>query len=170
MALHWVLYLGAFLPTTTTPIEDAFKWVSDKSFIPFSLEAATIPGLILCAILARTLGEFIYYWLHRVQHVTLLGWRIHATHHHITKMGAAHRPNAPTRILALGLHGNCVGILGASEEVIAVTAAFSFTGGCDACESALEQASMDGSSRLLNTTTRTIQLTLRKATAVMGAM
>ena len=125
------IWVPLFTDYYHTPIEDAFKWVSDKSFIPFSLDAATIPGLILCAILARTLGEFIYYWLHRLQHVTLLGWRIHATHHHITKMGAARSDRThPLEYLALGFStGIVLALLGASEEVIAVTAAFSFTGG-----------------------------------------
>lgn len=114
-----------------TPIKDAFEWVRDNSFIPVTLESSSILGLILCAIFARTMGEFIYYWLHRLQHVSLTFWRIHATHHHIVKMSAARSDRThPLEYLALGFStGIILALFGASQEVIAVTAAFSFAGG-----------------------------------------
>ena len=43
----------------STPIEDAFGWVRDNSFIPVTLEASTIPGLILCAVIVQTLSELV---------------------------------------------------------------------------------------------------------------
>jgi sterol desaturase/sphingolipid hydroxylase (fatty acid hydroxylase superfamily) len=83
---------------------------------------------MLAAILVGTLVAFIYYWLHRLQHESLFWWRIHATHHHITKMGAARGDRThPLEFLALMIGTPIVlALTGASDAVIAVTGAFGF--------------------------------------------
>lgn len=43
--------------------------------------------ILLVIFAERTCASFIYCWPHRVQHESLFRWRMHATHHHITKMG-----------------------------------------------------------------------------------
>lgn len=115
----------------STPIEDAFGWIRDNSFIPVTLEASTIPGLILCAVIVQTISEFIYYWIHRWSHSYTLLWRTHATHHHITKMSAMRSNRThPTEFLALSFSAPVVlALFGASTEVIAVSAALGFING-----------------------------------------
>ena len=111
-----------------TPISDGFEWIREISAVPFSLQPQSTLGLIFCAILVRTLSEFIYYWLHRVQHESLFWWRIHATHHHITKMSAARADRThPLEFLALLLGTPIVlALCDASDGVIAVAGAFGF--------------------------------------------
>ena len=115
----------------STPIESAFEWVRDNSFIPITLEASTIPGLILCAIFIQTTSEFIYYWIHRWSHRYMIAWRTHATHHHITKMSAARSNRThPTEFLALSFSTPVIlALFGATAEVIAVSAALGFCNG-----------------------------------------
>ena len=40
-----------------------------------------LPWTIATSCVAYVLVDFIYYWHHRLLHVTKLGWAIHATHH-----------------------------------------------------------------------------------------
>ncbi|HSG91382.1 MAG TPA: sterol desaturase family protein [Pseudomonadales bacterium] len=127
-ALIWVpIYDDAY----ETPISEGFKWVRDASPMQLSLAPTTVVGLILCALFAKTCSGFIYYWLHRVQHESLFWWRIHATHHHITKMGAMRGDRThPLEYLALAVGGPIVfALMGASDDVVAVAAAFGFCNG-----------------------------------------
>jgi sterol desaturase/sphingolipid hydroxylase (fatty acid hydroxylase superfamily) len=114
-----------------TPITEAFEWIREHSFIPVSLDASTIPGLILCAVIVQATSEFIYYWIHRWSHRYTLFWRTHATHHHITKMSAMRSNRThPTEFLALSFSTPVVlALLGASTEVIAVSGALGFING-----------------------------------------
>ncbi|MEM6708056.1 MAG: sterol desaturase family protein [Pseudomonadota bacterium] len=114
-----------------TPISWAFEWLRDVSTVPFTLNPETTLGLILAALFVRATSEFIYYWLHRIQHETLFWWRIHATHHHITKMSAARGDRThPLEWLALSLGTPIVlALFGATDDVIAVTGAFGFFNG-----------------------------------------
>ncbi len=76
-------------------------------------------------------ASFIYYWLHRVQHESVFWWRIHATHHHITKMGCMRGDRThPLEYLALVLGAPiALALCGASDQVIAVIGAFSIWNG-----------------------------------------
>ena len=114
-----------------TPISDAFDWIRDLSALPFSLQPETAVGLVVAAVFARTCSEFIYYWLHRWQHQYLFWWRMHATHHHITKMSAARSDRThPFEFAALSLGTPIVlALLGASDDLVAVTATFGFWNG-----------------------------------------
>jgi sterol desaturase/sphingolipid hydroxylase (fatty acid hydroxylase superfamily) len=45
-------------------------------------------GVLLGAIVAAVLGDFVYYWTHRAQHSVPFLWRFHATHHSVREMSA----------------------------------------------------------------------------------
>lgn len=109
-----------------TPISEGFKAVRDIAPLQISLEPATIWGVMGCAIFLRIMSGFIYYWLHRVQHESLFYWRMHATHHHLTKMGCMRGGRThPLEYLALTLGTPItLAILGASDMVVAVSGAF----------------------------------------------
>ena len=109
-----------------TPISNLFALLRDSSGFPFRLEAVTIGGLLVAAFIAIFVAEFIGYWAHRVQHRFMFLWRIHATHHHITKMSVARAERThPLEFLGLNL-GSAVTLafLGASAEVVAVVVVF----------------------------------------------
>mgnify|MGYP006108921295 FL=1 len=109
-----------------TPISNLFALLRDNSGFPFRLEAETIGGLLVAAFIAIFVAEFIGYWAHRVQHRFMFLWRIHATHHHITKMSVARAERThPLEFLGLNL-GSAVALafLGASAEVVAVVVVF----------------------------------------------
>lgn len=112
-----------------TPISRGFEALRELSPLALSLDPATFWGLVGAALFAKTVKSFVYYWLHRAQHESLLWWRIHATHHHITKMGAMRGDRThPLEYLALAVGGPIAfALLGASEDVVAVAAAFGFT-------------------------------------------
>ena len=109
-----------------TPISNAFALLRDSSGFGFRLEADTVGGLLVAAFIAIFAAEFIGYWAHRVQHRFMFLWRIHATHHHITKMSVARAERThPLEFLGLNL-GSAVTLafLGASAEVVAVVVVF----------------------------------------------
>ena len=109
-----------------TPISNLFALLRDSSGFPFRLEADTTGGLLVAAFIAIFVAEFIGYWAHRVQHRFMFLWRIHATHHHITKMSVAKAERThPLEFLGLNL-GSAVALafLGASAEVVAVVVVF----------------------------------------------
>jgi sterol desaturase/sphingolipid hydroxylase (fatty acid hydroxylase superfamily) len=113
-----------------TPISEAFAWLRDAALLPISLDASTTLGLIGVAMLANFASEFVYYWLHRLQHRMMFFWRIHATHHHITKMGVARADRThPLEFLALNLGPAIIlALLGASSAVVAVALTFRIFG------------------------------------------
>jgi sterol desaturase/sphingolipid hydroxylase (fatty acid hydroxylase superfamily) len=127
----WLAVAGlVFVPLYTdyyeTPISDGFKAVRDLSPLQISLESASVLGLMGSAMVTLALASFIYYWLHRVQHESLFWWRIHATHHHITKMGCmrgdrTHPLEWPTLFLGTPV---AFALLGASDHTMAVAGAF----------------------------------------------
>jgi sterol desaturase/sphingolipid hydroxylase (fatty acid hydroxylase superfamily) len=127
-AFIWVpLYSDYF----DTPISYGFRSVRDMTPLNFELAPESTIGIILAAIVVRTAVEFIYYWLHRVQHESVFWWRIHATHHHITKMGVARSDRThPFEWATLFLGTPIVlALTGANDAVIAVTGAFGFFNG-----------------------------------------
>ena len=105
-----------------TPISTGIAALRDTVNFPFRLEPETTLGLIAAAIAGVIVIEFISYWVHRAMHRTMFLWRIHATHHHITKMSVARSDRThPLELLALNL-GPAVALamLGASDNVIGV--------------------------------------------------
>jgi sterol desaturase/sphingolipid hydroxylase (fatty acid hydroxylase superfamily) len=123
--LIWVPFYSSYYKT---PISEGLKAIRDVSPLNFELKPESMIRLILVAIVLRTLIEFIYYWLHRMQHKFLFWWRIHATHHHITKMGAARSDRThPLEFLALMIGSPIIlALAGASDAVITVSGAFNF--------------------------------------------
>ena len=123
--LIWVPFYSDYY---RTPISDTLKTLRDQAAFDLSIQPTSVIGLILAALLLRTLIEFIYYWLHRLQHRYLFFWRMHATHHHITKMGAARADRThPLEYLALMIGSPIIFALsGASDQVLAVAGAFTF--------------------------------------------
>lgn len=114
-----------------TPVSEAFVWVREASALPALLDTDGVLGLMSAAFAAAFISEFIYYWLHRLQHETLLFWRIHGTHHHVTRMGVARADRThPLELLALNLGpAITLALLGANEHVVALFFVFRFVSG-----------------------------------------
>ncbi|MBW8190184.1 sterol desaturase family protein [Neiella marina] len=129
--VFWVLssylfWIPFFTEYYEGPIQSVFGRLRDSVGFSLSLEAHSIGGLLMMALLATLIIEFIAYWLHRLQHRFLFFWRIHATHHHISKIsvGRTNRTHPLEFIgLTLGM-AVTVSFLVASTDVIAVILAF----------------------------------------------
>lgn len=127
----WLAF-GAFLwvPLISnyyrTPISEGFHAIRDRALLDITISPESALGLVTAAVFLRICSSFIYYWLHRVQHESLFFWRMHATHHHITKMSCMRGDRThPLEYLALALSTPIVlAFAGASNEVLAVSAAF----------------------------------------------
>ena len=127
-ALLWIPLYDDFYQT---PLSEAFTWLRDRSPLDITLAPTTVTGLLGAVFLVKLVESFIYYWCHRIQHESLFFWRMHATHHHITKMGCLRGDRThPLEYLTLALGTPiALALFGASEDVIAVTAAFHFWNG-----------------------------------------
>ena len=127
-ALLWIPLYDDFY---STPLSEAFAWLRDRSPFDLTLAPTTVGGLLGAVFLVKLVESFIYYWCHRIQHESLFFWRMHATHHHITKMGCLRGDRThPLEYLTLALGTPiALALFGASEDVIAVTAAFHFWNG-----------------------------------------
>jgi sterol desaturase/sphingolipid hydroxylase (fatty acid hydroxylase superfamily) len=120
------LWVPLYTDFYRTPISAGFKSVRDMAPLNVSLAPTSVLGILGAALLVSLISSFIYYWLHRVQHESLLWWRMHATHHHITKMGCmrgdrTHPLEWTTLMLGTPI---ALALLGASDGVMAVTGAF----------------------------------------------
>jgi len=106
-----------------TPISDWFTSLSAASNVGYRFESETLFGLIGVSLLATFIIEFIGYWLHRLQHRFMFFWRIHATHHHISKMSVTRTDRThPLEFLGLNLGSAVVlGYFGASGDVVGLT-------------------------------------------------
>jgi sterol desaturase/sphingolipid hydroxylase (fatty acid hydroxylase superfamily) len=109
-----------------TPVSNLFFYLRETSGFPFRLEANSVAGLMGMAMLGVFAIEFIGYWAHRLQHRFLLLWRMHATHHHISKMSIARADRThPLELIGLNLGSIVVlAFLGAGDGVIAVILVF----------------------------------------------
>ena len=99
--------------------------------LQIQFEPTTVLGLIGAMLVIRFTSSFFYYWLHRIQHESLFWWRMHATHHHLTKMSAMRGNRThPFEHLTLGLGTPmALALMGASDEVFIVSAAFGMWNG-----------------------------------------
>lgn len=127
-AFIWVPFYSSFYET---PISAGFKAVRDLAPLQITLDPSSTLGYLGSALLVMLASSFMYYWLHRVQHESLFWWRIHATHHHITKMGCmrgdrTHPFEWATLILGTPI---ALALFGASDGVIAVVGAFGMWSG-----------------------------------------
>ncbi|MEE4298429.1 MAG: sterol desaturase family protein [Pseudomonadales bacterium] len=126
LAFAAFVWIPIFSELYETPISVGFEALRDASPMPVALDSDTPLGLIGCAMLAMLASSFIYYWLHRVSHESLFFWRMHATHHHITKMGCLRGDRThPLEWFALMLSAPVAfAFLGVSNEVLAVVGGF----------------------------------------------
>lgn len=125
------LWIPLFSNFYETPVSEGFKAIRDRSTLDFSMAPESVLGLVGAALLLKLFSSFIYYWFHRVQHESIFFWRMHATHHHITKMSCLRGDRThPLEYLALAVSTPMVlAFAGASDSVIAVSAAFSMWNG-----------------------------------------
>ncbi len=131
LAFGFFLWVPLYSDYFETPISRGFEALRDASPLGISLAPTTLLGVLGAALFVKICSSFIYYWLHRVQHESVFWWRIHATHHHITKMGCmrgwrTHPFEHATLVIATPI---ALALMGASSEVIAVAAAFSMWNG-----------------------------------------
>lgn len=131
LAAGGLIWVPLYSDYYETPISNAFKNLRDIAPLQITLEPATAIGYLGCALLVMLISSFIYYWLHRVQHESLLWWRIHATHHHITKMGCMRGDRTHPLEWATLMLGTpiALALLGASDGVMTVVGAFSIWNG-----------------------------------------
>lgn len=131
LAAAGLVFVPLYSSAYETPISEGFKAVRDLAPLQITLEPDSIAGLIGSALAVIFFSSFIYYWLHRSQHESLFWWRIHATHHHITKMGCMRGDRThPLEWLALFLGTPvALALLGASDAVMAVAGAFGIWNG-----------------------------------------
>lgn len=131
LAFAGLLWVPLYSDYYKTPISEGFKAVRDLALLQVTLDPSSMIGIIASAILVILIATFIYYWLHRVQHESLFWWRIHATHHHITKMGCMRGDRThPLEWLTLMIGTPvALALLGASDGVMAVAGAFGIWNG-----------------------------------------
>ena len=125
----YLIWVPIYDEAYDTPISNFFASLRDASGFPFRLEAETTVGLVVAALIGIFAKEFIAYWLHRIQHRFMFFWRIHATHHHITKLSVARAERThPLEFLGLYL-GTAIALayMGASAEVVGVVVVFRAT-------------------------------------------
>jgi len=125
----YLIWVPIYDEAYDTPISNFFASLRDASGFPFRLEAETTVGLVVAALIGIFAKEFIAYWLHRIQHRFMFFWRIHATHHHITKLSVARAERThPLEFLRLNL-GSAIALafLGASPDVVGVVVVFGLT-------------------------------------------
>ncbi len=126
---NYLIWLPIYDKHYDTPISDFFKTLRDQSGMQLSFAADTLLGLVAIVIVAAFTKELIGYWLHRIQHRFMFFWRIHATHHHITKMSVARTDRThPLEFLGLNLGSAIVlAFFGANEEVVGVYLVFAMS-------------------------------------------
>ncbi|HBW82856.1 MAG: hypothetical protein CMD92_05570 [Gammaproteobacteria bacterium] len=127
-AFVWVPFYSNFY---STPVSEGFKALRDIAPLNISLEPTSFLGTMSSALVVMLTSSFIYYWLHRIQHESLFWWRIHATHHHITKMGCMRGDRTHPLEWVTLMIGTPVAlaVLGANDGVIAVVGAFNMWNG-----------------------------------------
>lgn len=131
LAFAGFLWVPLYSNFYETPISSGFKAVRDLAPLQITLDPSSTLGILGCALGVMLVSSFVYYWLHRVQHESLFWWRLHATHHHITKMGCMRGDRThPLEWLTLMLGTPvALSLLGASDGVMAVAGAFGIWNG-----------------------------------------
>lgn len=131
LAFAGFLWVPLYSNYYETPISEGFKAVRDLTPLQVSLDPASMTGILGSAFLVMLISTFIYYWLHRVQHESLFFWRMHATHHHITKMGCMRGDRTHPLEWTTLMLGTPVALvlLGANDSVMTVAGAFGIWNG-----------------------------------------
>ncbi|MFK7914411.1 MAG: sterol desaturase family protein, partial [Pseudomonadales bacterium] len=131
LAFAGVLWIPLYSDFYETPISEGIRAIRDMTPLSISMAPESLLGLVGAALSVMIISSFVYYWLHRVQHESQFWWRLHATHHHITKMGCMRGDRThPLEYLALALGTPiALALLGASDHVMAVAGAFGIWNG-----------------------------------------
>jgi sterol desaturase/sphingolipid hydroxylase (fatty acid hydroxylase superfamily) len=131
LAFAGFLWVPLYSNFYQTPISEGFKAVRDLAPLQISLEPSSVMGILGTTLLFLLVSSFVYYWLHRVQHESLFFWRMHATHHHITKMGCMRGDRThPLEWITLMLGTPvALALLGASDGIMAVAGSFGIWNG-----------------------------------------
>ncbi|MEP1383577.1 MAG: sterol desaturase family protein [Paraglaciecola sp.] len=122
----YLIWLPLFATYYDAPIHMIFRELGDWVSFPIKLQAYSVIGTLVMALIGTLAIEFIGYWLHRLQHRYMFLWRMHGTHHHVTKMSAARTDRThPLEFIALNLGAVTVlAFMDASPNVIAVILVF----------------------------------------------
>lgn len=122
----YLIWAPIFSTYYDSPISYLFYYLRELSGFPSRLSAYSITGVMVMAFIGIFMIELIGYWIHRLQHKFMLLWRMHATHHHITKMSVARTDRThPLELLGLNLGSIVVlAFMGASPNVVAVIVTF----------------------------------------------
>ena len=84
-ACFWVVWVP-FAVLTAVLFQAVWSKLGVKPLLP-SLAPTGMPrpvGIVIGALAAAFVGDFVYYWCHRVQHRFF--WRFHAVHHSVRRM------------------------------------------------------------------------------------
>ncbi|CAB3784252.1 sterol desaturase family protein [Pararobbsia alpina] len=93
--LNWATYL-AVATLTWGAATLGFEWIGLKPILHIDLGSllhaknpiAHGAWVISAAVIVAMIGDFFYYWFHRMQHSIGFFWRFHAVHHSIQEMNA----------------------------------------------------------------------------------
>lgn len=122
----YMVWLPLFATYYDAPIYDAFRTLGNWANFSFKLQAYSVVGTLVMALIGTFAIEFIGYWIHRLQHSFMFFWRMHSTHHHVTKLSTARTDRThPLEFMALNLGAVIVlAFMEASANVIAVILVF----------------------------------------------
>ena len=122
----YVIWAPLYVEYYDTPISNVFSALSHWLDFPFQLRAYSLVGTLVMAVIGIFAIEFIGYWAHRLQHKFMFLWRMHATHHYVTKMSVARTDRThPLEFIGLNLGSAVVlAFMGASANVVGVILVF----------------------------------------------
>ena len=123
VAAGYLIWVPLYERYYDSALEASFASLRESIAFPLTFAADSVIGMVLVAVVAAIVIEFIGYWAHRLQHRYMFLWRIHATHHHIVKMSIARADRThPLEFLGLNLGSAVImAFFGATPEVVAVT-------------------------------------------------
>jgi sterol desaturase/sphingolipid hydroxylase (fatty acid hydroxylase superfamily) len=94
-AFFWAIYIGI---TTLffTVFTNLLKYIGIKPLIQIDLSSwshwnspvLNVVGALVAVIFVGIIGDFFYYWFHRLQHKNRFLWQFHAVHHSLREMNA----------------------------------------------------------------------------------
>ena len=129
--VFWILtsyfiWYPLFAQYYDAPISQLFHYLGQAVNLPIKLQSDSVLIVMTMALVAIAAIEFIGYWIHRLQHRFMLFWRMHATHHHVTKMSVARATRThPLEIIGLNLGAVVVlAFFQASANLIATVLVF----------------------------------------------
>lgn len=123
VAAGFLIWVPLYERYYDSALESYFAGLRESLGFSLTFTAESAIGMVIVAVLASILIEFIGYWAHRLQHRHMFLWRIHGTHHHIVKMSIARADRThPLEFLGLNLGSAIVlAFFGATPEIAAVT-------------------------------------------------